>query len=295
MSQQGEIKGIEQYIQKFIAKNKPKPSPLSIPANASPQQIEAWQKEVEAQEQNAERKAYIVTAFEKAQDLGFCRDYSSWDALRTAEAHKKDLVFKNYAEKQEIWNTLKVQIETLQSAKKLNLKCLEPPFSEENKHSHQKAVVTLTGVRYEFEPSVGEYENKVHARDAIFDKVIGFLVEITQVYESHISELDKSPKIKELLKAMEKVCKQAEKLHPTIAKANAEAQKQSQFGHVDIKTAKNYVNAKSDFDALYRQYLTLQTQLNQYTNTNAIPAFPSLGDDTSMDLIIKKEWVKLAA
>lgn len=122
--------------------------------------------------------------------------------------------------------------------------------------------------------------------------------QILENYTTESARRNDKKKISQLIGKMVDLAKEAEKIKPSIRRANEQAEKSFAKGRqTDIKTASAYIDATTKFNDLSDQYSNLKNELRFYTNEALnITEFPGLAStDISADHNIQKTWQRGSA
>lgn len=243
------------------------------------------------------RRGVFEGAYEIAMSLGaFGGSYSTLLGT-TPEVHQNTFNNLNFAHLESNAQEIKQEIEKLKSAKPLLLKLIDADAKTQWERTFMITIETSNRAFSYNEQDWNEHETKIKSKEAVLDMAILLYQKILVVYDEEITDRKKSPKVKEIIKNMSSLVKQAEKILPTIGKANQKAQRALANGsRPDLKTCNNFIDASAELSELNQQYSTQQNQLKFYTKESLNDlAFPALnGNDTTAEHEIKREWRKFA-
>jgi hypothetical protein len=263
----------------------------------SQQAIERYKSDLVTVEQDNFSASVYQCAFDIAMWVsGVGGSFSSLQCM-TPEAHKNTFSNHNFAHLHTIAQEIRQEIEKLKNAKLPLSKLIDANAKAQWESCFMITLGTTNKSSSWSEPDWEKHETKIRSKEAVLDMAIILNEKLVAVYDSEMADRKKSPKIKEIVKNMSSLVKKADKIRPTITKANEKAQKALAHGtKTDLKTCKAYIDATIELSDLCQQYLTLENQLRFYTNEaiNGLD-FPALtASDTSAEYEIKKEWRRCA-
>ncbi|GEM_PF-6339876 len=269
------------------------PSTLHYPLDSAEAQ-ERYAKEKESNFQ----KAILEGAYDIATSLGAFGGSSSSFQATSPEVHKNTLINLNFAQLISNAGEITQEIEKLRSAKPLLSRLIDANAKSQWELCGTITIETSNKVSSYTENDWESHETKIKGKEAVLDMAMLFYEKILAVYDAEIVERKKSPKIKELAKNLTSNVKQAEKILPTIVKANERAQKALAQGQKpDLKTCNVYIDATTELSELSSQYSVLKKEIDFLTNERIpnLPDFPMLSqNDISADHPIKQEWRRFA-
>jgi hypothetical protein len=261
----------------------------------SEQAIERYKKDKALNEENNYYASVFQCAFDKASWLsGSGGTFSSYQCM-TPEAHKNTFINLNFAQLLSSSQAIRQEIERINDAKPLLSKLIDANAKAQWDRNYSITLETANKSSSWNERDWDSHITKNKAKQAVLDMAILLYEKILAVYDAEISERKQAPKVKEIIKNMSSLVKQAEKTLLTIGKANQKAQKALEHGiRPDLKTCNNFIDATAEFSELSHQYSIHQNQLDFYTNESSNDlAFPALtSNDTSAEYEIKREWRK---
>lgn len=263
----------------------------------SQQAIEHYKSDLEAIEQNNFNVSVCQCAFDIT--LWISSVGGSFSSLQcmTSEAHKNTFNDHNFAHLHTIAQEIRQEIEKLKNAKPLLAKLIDANAKSQWQGSYMITIGTSNKSSSYSEPDWEKHETKIRGKEVVLDMAILLNEKLVAVYDAEMADRKKSPKVKEIIKNMSSLVKNAEKIRPTVTNANEKAQKALAHGtRTDLKTCKAYIEATIELSDLCQQYITLENELRFYTNEaiNDLD-FPALtASDTSADNEIKKQWRRCA-
>ncbi len=209
------------------------------------------------------------------------------------EAHKNTFSNLNYAQLTAKAQEISVENERLKSAKPLLLKLISSDAKTQWEKNYavtiEKPDRCLSWVVHDWE----KHDTEIKTKNAVLDFDIIQHEEILDVYNEEIAHRKQSPKIKDIIKNMTSIAKDAEKIRLKIRDANIKAQKSlTNNSSPNLKVCSTYIDAITDFAELSHHYSVLQGQLAYFTNETAnVPSLQGLtSDETGSDFEIKKTW-----
>jgi hypothetical protein len=248
-------------------------------------------------QENNFRASVLECAFDIASWVSGCGgSFSTWQC-KSPEAQKATFINLSFAQLLSSAHDIRQEIGKLKNAKLLLLKLTDTDAKAKWENNFSITLLTANRASSWIEYNWKTHEAKMRGKEAVLDMAIVQNEEILVVYEAEIADRTKSPKIKEIVKNMQSLVKQAEKILPTITKANGNAQKALMQGtRPDLKSCKIFIEGCAEFSELSYEFSALKNQLDYYTHqTPNDVSFPALtSNDTSAAYEIKKEYGRYA-
>jgi hypothetical protein len=264
----------------------------------SDETIKRYKEDAAYFEESEFQKATHHCAFDTRTDLvAGGGSFSSADT-KTPEAHQKNLPNMSAQQLRVEAQNQRYGIDSLRDVQLLIPKLIDSSAKEEySKGSHTVTLRLPTSSRTWTFFDWDKFVNQVTGKIAVVELAILLRQKILAIYETEIDERKNSAKAKEIIKRMTSIVKNADKIRPTIANANASAQRAlDNHGKPHVKTSKVYIEAYAKFSDLSNEHRSLRTQLEFYTTELPETAnLPSLRfEDTSAKDAIERVWRNLA-